>query len=105
VLINGCLTETIHHQRGTRQGDPLPQLLCDIVMDTLAKTVDDANRLGALTKLAGNQWLNAYCYMLYADDVVLFASPDENEIAGFDLFVDGERKAMPGLLRVAPALR
>ena len=78
VLINGELYDQIHHQRGLRQGDPLLPLLFVIVSDCLGAlftVVENAGILGPI----GNHRM-AYRTSLYADDVMLFINPKEEEV-------------------------
>ncbi|KAM0840742.1 hypothetical protein ACQ4PT_059458 [Festuca glaucescens] len=51
ILVNGCLTEPIHHCRGLRQGDSLLPLLFDIVMESLAKMIATADQHGVLQQI------------------------------------------------------
>ncbi|KAM0914464.1 hypothetical protein ACQ4PT_011473 [Festuca glaucescens] len=78
ILVNGELTDPILHGRGLRQGDPISPLLFVIVMDVLARLIAAANRQGILNKI-GNRELH-HRISLYADDVILFANPNLNEI-------------------------
>jgi hypothetical protein len=77
ILVNGCLTETIHHCRGLRQGDPLSPLLFDIVMDSLARMIAAADNLGALQQIGCRPL--PHRVSLYADDVVIFIRPEISE--------------------------
>ncbi|KAM0877047.1 hypothetical protein ACQ4PT_035764 [Festuca glaucescens] len=79
ILVNGSLTDMIHHCRGLRQGDPLSPLLFDIVMDSLEKLIATTDRHGSLQQI-GRRPI-PHRLSMYADDVVLFISPLANDIA------------------------
>jgi hypothetical protein len=56
IIVNGELTEKIHHRRGLRQGDPVSPLLFVLVMDCLGRLLDKAQSDLLLPHL-GNQVL------------------------------------------------
>ncbi|KAM0911367.1 hypothetical protein ACQ4PT_013525 [Festuca glaucescens] len=92
ILVNGHLTELILHRRGLRQGDPLSPLLFYIMMDVLAKLVITADTIGALHQIGRHHM--PHCISLYADDVVLFVSPSEDEITTDKLLLKAFGNAM-----------
>jgi hypothetical protein len=61
-----------------RQGDPLSPMLFIMVMDVLNSLVTKASELGLLQPLMRRG--NGQRVSLYADDVVLFLQPGENEL-------------------------
>ena len=78
ILVNGAPGESIIHQRGLRQGDPLSPMLFIVVMDVLNSLVTKAGEEGLLQPLsrrAAGQRIS-----LYADDVALFIRPVEEEL-------------------------
>lgn len=72
-LLNGCPGEVISHKRGLRQGDPLSPLLFIIVMDVLTALIGEADARQLLQSLASRNM--GHRISIYAEDVVLFASP------------------------------
>jgi hypothetical protein len=78
ICVNGDLTDKIFHRRGLRQGDPLSPLLFAIATDVLAALFALADLRGALKQ---NRLLKPSCRIsLYADDVVIFVEPYEEEL-------------------------
>jgi hypothetical protein len=78
VLVNGFAGPTFRHRRGLRQGDPLSLLLFVLVMDILAhmfQAAEQASVLMELTTLGLKHRVS-----LYADDIVVFARPSEEEL-------------------------
>lgn len=73
ILVNGAPGESIIHQRGLRQGDPLSPMFFIIVMD-VAKAGQEG-LLQPLSRRAAGQHIS-----LYADDVALFIRPVEEEL-------------------------
>jgi hypothetical protein len=78
VLVNGEPRKLICHQRGLRQGDPLSPMLFILVMDVLNSLFSRASDMGLLQPLLRNR--NGQRVSLYADDVVLFMQPREEEV-------------------------
>ncbi|WVZ62403.1 hypothetical protein U9M48_012159 [Paspalum notatum var. saurae] len=77
VLVNGMPGAKIIHRRGVRQGDSLSPLLFVIAMDCLSRLITGAVCAGALQQMELPQ-VKHHC-SLYADDVILFASPTPHE--------------------------
>lgn len=78
VLLNGEPGEEIIHRRGLRQGNPLSPMLFILVMEALTSLIQRADDLGLLTPLATRPV--GHRLSIYADDVVLFASPTAAEL-------------------------
>ncbi|KAM0849018.1 hypothetical protein ACQ4PT_053996 [Festuca glaucescens] len=78
IIVNGELTDPISHKRGLRQGDPLSPLLFVIATDILAELLAMADRVGALKSNSFLQTKNRVS--MYADDIVIFTEPDEDEL-------------------------
>jgi hypothetical protein len=73
ILINGRLGKRINHARGLRQGDPLSPLLFVLVMEVLNALVHEADSRGVFTPLPD---IIRHRASVYADDLVIFLSPD-----------------------------
>ena len=78
VLLNGIPGNSIVHQRGLRQGDPLSPMLFILVMDVLGHIVSKAANEGLLQPLSRR--VLQHRISLYADDVVLFLRPEAGDI-------------------------
>ena len=78
VLLNGIPGNSIVHQRGLRQGDPLSPMLFILVMDVLGHMVSKAANEGLLQPLSRR--VLQHMISLYADDVVLFLRPEAGDI-------------------------
>ncbi|XP_071681529.1 uncharacterized protein [Lolium perenne] len=78
VLVNGCAGSAFRHGRGLRQGDPLSPLLFVLLMDVLDAMFRAAERVGVLVDLAVDGLKHRV--LLYADDIVVFARPEEAEL-------------------------
>ncbi|KAM0854466.1 hypothetical protein ACQ4PT_050425 [Festuca glaucescens] len=78
IIVNGELKDPISHKRGLRQGDPLSTLLFVIATDILAELLAMADRVGALKSNSFLQPKNRVS--MYADDIVIFTEPDEDEL-------------------------
>jgi hypothetical protein len=95
VLVNGEPGESIFHQRGLRQGDPLSPMLFILVMHVLNSLFIKACEQGLLQPLlrrGGGQRIS-----LYTDDVVLFLKPSLDELAVVKLLLHSFGVA-PGLV-------
>jgi len=79
VLLNGIPGNSIVHQRGLRQGDPLSPMLFILVMDVLGHMVSKAANEGLLQPLSRR--VLQHRISLYADDVVLFLRPEAGDIS------------------------
>lgn len=86
VLVNGRLGRRICHARGLRQGDPLSPLLFVLVMEVLNAMVQDADRRGLLSPLPGNHF--SHRVSLYADDLVLFLQPKQDDFSCIRAILD-----------------
>lgn len=79
VLLNGRSGEYMNHRRGLRQSDPLSTMFFILVMDVLSSLIDKAESSGLLKLLAMRNI--GHRMSLYADDVVMFASPGTHDVA------------------------
>ena len=77
IILNGSPGRRICHARGLRQGDPLSPLLFVIVMEVLNALLRLADERGLLCALHPKIKERTF---LYADDVVVFLSPVEQDL-------------------------
>lgn len=78
MLLNGIPGESIIHQRGLRQSDPLSHILFIIVTDTLNLIVTKAAEASLLQPSLSRSIQHRLS--LYADDIVLFLRPIVSDI-------------------------
>lgn len=78
VLINGWPGRRICHARGLRQGDPLSPMLFVIAMEALNAMFTVADSLHLFTQLRPSSI--QFRASLYADDVVVFVVPVEQDL-------------------------
>lgn len=86
VLLNGQPGDMIEHRCGLRQGDPLSPMLFILVMDVLNRLFAKASADGLLQPI-GHPTIRYQCSM-YADDVILFASPTISEAQAIARILD-----------------
>ena len=77
IILNGMPGRRICHARGLRQGDPLSPLLFVMAMEALNAMFRAADNLGLLEVLDGKIKERAF---FYADDVVLFLAPKQQDL-------------------------
>jgi hypothetical protein len=82
ILVNGIPSDTILHQRGLWQGDPLSLMLFILAMDALGFVFAKAENDDLLQPLSTR--MLHHRVSLYADDVVLFLSPVEGDIYHYE---------------------
>lgn len=78
ILLNGVPGRRICHAKGLRQGDPLSPMLFILVMEVIncmIRWLHDQGLLAQLGAVAGVQRVS-----LYADGVVLFVAPNEQDL-------------------------
>ena len=78
ILVDGYLGSKIYMERGIRQGDPISGYLFNLIMEPLANQLKYSNRIkgiqiSSLTEVRVSQ---------YADDLIVFSSPESSSIAG-----------------------
>jgi hypothetical protein len=78
ILLNSWSGRRIWHARGLRQGDPLSPLLFILVMEALSGLFLVASERNLFTSLRIPSL--RYKISLYADDVVVFIVPSEQDI-------------------------
>ena len=79
VLMNGVPGDLISHRRGLRQGDPLSPMMFILVMDVLGHMFSKAADEGLLLPLSRRAFKHRVS--MYADDVVIFTSLDQQDLA------------------------
>uniref|UniRef100_A0A0A9AE32 Reverse transcriptase domain-containing protein n=1 Tax=Arundo donax TaxID=35708 RepID=A0A0A9AE32_ARUDO len=77
ILLNGEPGESIKHQHGLRQGDPLSPMMFILIMDVLNSLFIKAGDEGLLQPLSSRSTRQRVS--LYANDVALFIRPAEEE--------------------------
>jgi len=77
IICNGSPGHRICHARGLRQGDPLSPLIFVLVMEALNALFKLADERGLLFGLDQSV---AERVLLYADDVILFLSPQQQDL-------------------------
>jgi hypothetical protein len=85
VLVNGRPGNRIRHARGQRQGDPLSPLLFMIVMEALNAFICEADRRALFVPLPDKIKQLA---SIYADDLVIFLSPEASDFANIRHILD-----------------
>lgn len=78
VMVNGEPRDQIGRRRGLRQGGPLSPFLFILVMDVFNSLFTKASDLDLLLPLS--RWNLGQRIYLYAEDVVLFIRPVEEEM-------------------------
>ncbi|XP_022680012.1 uncharacterized protein LOC111256374 [Setaria italica] len=86
VLLNGTPGRSIRNARGLRQGDPLSPMLFILVMEVLHRLLATAAQQGVLSSPA-NCGIHHQC-SLYADDVVIFATPRVQDVITIKTVLD-----------------
>lgn len=77
-LLNGTPGDQINHRRGLRQGDPPSPLLFILAIDPLHRLISKAAMDGIIAPLPVREI--KLRVSVYADDAVIFANPDRDEI-------------------------
>jgi hypothetical protein len=73
ILLNGVPVDSIAHQRGLRQSDPLSPMLFILIMDILSLLVKQASKEGQLQPLSTKQLKHRISF--YVVDEVIFLRP------------------------------
>lgn len=77
INVNGYLTDTVHQERGLRQGDPLSPLLFNIALEPLLLSIQQDPHYQGYLPLNGNASLRVKC-IAYADDICAFVKDVED---------------------------
>jgi len=78
VLLNGRPGNRIYHARGLRQGDPLSLMLFVLAMEVLGRLIRWAESQSIFSPLRCTAVRSRVS--LYADDVIMFITPEVNDI-------------------------
>lgn len=78
VSMNGAPGHRIFHAQGLRQGDPLSPMLFVLVMEVLSAMIRKADEWALFNNLGIRNLPNRAS--LYADDLVMFLSPNESHL-------------------------
>ncbi|XP_077221623.1 uncharacterized protein LOC143855390 [Tasmannia lanceolata] len=81
VLLNGSPKGFFQSSNGLRQGDPLSPLLFCLVMEIFSCMLNSAQALGKIKTPFSKGNLNIN-HVMYADDVMVFITPDLESVAG-----------------------
>ena len=77
ILVNGRPGRPVQHRRGVRQGDPLSPMLFILVMEVLHQLFLKATDASIIHRLEVPTI--KYQCSIYADDVIIFARPTQQE--------------------------
>ena len=86
VLVNGRMGRRICHARGLWQGEPLSPLLFVMVMEVLNAMIQEADLRVMLSPLPGDHF--GHRMSLYADDLVLFLVPKQEDFSCIRAILD-----------------
>ena len=86
VLVNGRMGRRICHARGLWQGEPLSPLLFVMVMEVLNAMIQEVDLRGMLSPLPGDHF--GHRMSLYADDLVLFLVPKQEDFSCIRAILD-----------------
>lgn len=86
ILLNGVPGRRICHARGLRQGDPLSPMLFMLAMEVINRTVMWLDSQGFLSGLGVNHPVERVS--LYADDMVLFVAPLQQDLVVLKLALE-----------------
>lgn len=78
--INGLVSQKIIPQRGLRQGDPLSPYLFILAADALSHLINRASSSGLIKGVQLARGAPTLTHLFFADDAVLFAQANEEEI-------------------------
>jgi hypothetical protein len=78
ILLNGVPGQSITHRRGLRQEDSLSPMLFILVIDILNLLIAKAAEMGLLQPISSKNLQHRLS--IYADGVILFLRPAENEL-------------------------
>ena len=81
VLINGGMTSNFCPTRGLRQGDPLSPYLFILCQEVLSRIVDRNFERKKLSRAKMNVFGPAITYVMFVDDLMLFAKANRKEVS------------------------
>ena len=84
ILVNGSITKHFRPSRGLRQGDPLSPYLFILDQEVLSRLIDREFMLGSIKGVKMNVAGLAFTHVMYADDIMIFAKANCNEISVLD---------------------
>jgi hypothetical protein len=79
ILLNGILGQSIKHERGLRQGDPISSMLFILAMNPLQRILHLTVEKGILHNVSPRS--KGIKASLYVDDVAIFVKPTKQDIS------------------------
>ena len=80
ILVNGQPTKTFSSSRGLRQGDPMSPFLFVLCAEGLSALLRDAEKKQLIHGVKIGRRVEAISHLLFADDSLLFARANEEEV-------------------------
>ena len=88
ILVNGGKSKHFKPTSGLRQGDPLSPFLFIICQEILSRTIEKEFLNDGLHGVQMNLAGPAFTYVMYADDIMLFAKANSSGVKTLDKCID-----------------